>query len=146
MSGVRAGVVTLNVPLNLKKRKLYCFVTFDVYVSSTENAMYASIELFRNLTSIGKLPMNAGVSKSTASVIPRSLVAVCRSFSSPTSLPADCLKYDLAGPQVATKEATQVFLLPFNFEAEIDTVKFNIDNLINVIDIYRVILAMVSTL
>lgn len=131
----------------MTKRRLYVYTHWDVYNSVKDSACYFSVELFLNLTSVGKLPVQSGGAKNLL-VINQSMYSIGSGLNgnSVSSLPANCLRVNLASPQTGgPNEIDPIFLNPYEFTAEIDTVKLNFDRMVNAISYYRAILAMAST-
>jgi len=140
----RAAILTLKVPATMTKRRLYCYTVID-FRGGADAASYFSVEFFLNSTSVGKVPIQNGIVTGN-NVVSTSLVSVCSGLINPSCLPPNALRVVLCKPQVSTQESSVLFMVPFEFTAEIDEVRLNFDRVINGIFFYRVILAMVSSI
>jgi hypothetical protein len=140
------NVLTILVPPNLTKRKLYCYTCWDQQGAATTAAAYFTVEFLYLLTSVGRLPVNSGKCRTLDKSVSASMVSVASSVVGSSTLPNDCLTVSLAQPQISQAEPSLVHLMPFYFDSIIDTVRLNYDRGVNCIQFYRVILAMVSTL
>ena len=144
----RPGVLTLQVPANLTRRRLYAYTFYDVVDSTKDYGAWLSVEMFSNGTSVGKLPLNSGkaIEWPTSSI---SWASVSACIYNPASIADNLLRIDFASPQASSLEtggSGTCFLAPFEFTAAIDTIKVNYDREVNVICFWRIILAMASTL
>jgi len=141
----RAQIVTVKVPPTMTQRKLYVYLVSLQYQANKDTAAYFSVELFNNLTSVGKLRCDHGYI-ANQTTIGQSLPSVATFMANPTALCEDMLRVDLCAPISSASEPKTVHLTPWKFTAQIDTVAVNFERAINIIECYRAFLAVASSL
>jgi hypothetical protein len=140
----RPALLTLKVPSTLTKRRFYAYLAMLESTDNEDNGNLFSADLLLNQCKVGSLPLQQGT-LGVGDFVNGSLPCVTSAMWKPTSFAPNLLQVSLYKP-LAGETGSPIFLYPFEFSAVIDTVNLNLDRFWNCVNLYRCIIAMVSTL
>jgi hypothetical protein len=139
----RAAILALAVPPVMAKRSFYFYVAWTNN-GNANSGIFFDVELFLNLTSVGKLPFQQIFTTNT-SLISRSAMSLSNGIVTPTSGMMNNLAVTFAGP-IAKETQSGIWLSPFSFQAAVNEIKLNYVRAVNVLKINRIIIACLSSL
>jgi hypothetical protein len=130
--------IQLNVPANLQRRKLYCWLWGDANVYQLPSPFFVAghITFKSNGSPLGTLPMSIGPSGSfgTSTGITSSVPTICGAGGASVG---DSLLVNIGNPLSiqlpglpagdTVNQPSQVLLQPFNFSGQFDTVTLSVD-------------------
>ena len=133
--------VTLFVPYNLTKRKIYFYI-WGNFGAATDYCIMGTIHLINAAgEDIGKIPVGIGLSAGNGgTVLGQSIASFVNSGGSAM---ADSLSLILCNP-VGNQPTNGTLLQPFNVDSPCSQVKFTIDKQLNCVDA-RYYLAVISS-
>ena len=142
--GPISPLLTLTVPRTMPKRMLYWYASWASVADATSSGIFFEAQLFCNLTSIGKLPLQQIFAKDLTK-FSRSALTLANGITNPTVSMQNNLAVTFAG-RLGSETQSGVLMAPFIFEGVIDKITLNYVRDVNVSKIYRAILACISTL